>query len=188
MVISRSSVWYVKDCCVQGQGHSEDSHLSKNDCFCHIRAIYLNHLTSWASTLYCCALLPAGMSCEKIGLLPSRSRSQREFSFSQINFVPNLMSYWTFCNNTLMVHYSMRKVWISFFNVKVTVRVQILNNNNKRKDCLFHVFWTADLFTTKPGGDVYHLKSWCCTKCLETPFSIKARVQVLCMSIWQLPQ
>ena len=74
IIISQSVLWKKKDYCTQGQGHSEGS-----KCQCLSRWYLQNCLTFCYQTWYCDALSWARVSCKKIGLLFSKSRSQWRF-------------------------------------------------------------------------------------------------------------
>ena len=78
IIISQSVLWQKLDCCVQGKGHSEGL-----KCKCLSRWYLLNLQIFCYQTWYCDASTWAGVSCKKIGLLFSRSRSQQGLLWSK---------------------------------------------------------------------------------------------------------
>ena len=76
------------DYCIQGQDHSRDS-----KCQCLSRWYLLNHQTFCFQTWYCDASLWAGVSCNKIGSLFSRSKSQQGLIWSKYDNLDCI--FWT---------------------------------------------------------------------------------------------
>ena len=74
--------WAVEklDYCIQGQGHSIGS-----KCQCLSRWYFLNCYRFCYQTWYCDASPCAALSCKKIGLLFSRSKSEQRLIWSKYN-------------------------------------------------------------------------------------------------------
>ena len=94
LIISQSVLWKKMDCCVQGQCHSK----SQNVNVCLSGWYLLNCWTIYLQTWYGDASLWARVSCEKVGLLSSRPRSQWRLTEFKYSFLVHLLNHLSFCN------------------------------------------------------------------------------------------
>ena len=114
------------DCCIQVQGHSENSKwmfvcmiccepLKLTDCCIQVQGHSKN--SKWMFVWMIC--------CEPLKFL-----------------LPNLVWGCNIMNQSVMLG-----DWFLIFMVKVTVKAYII-----QYDCFYHIYWTADPFVTTPEG------------------------------------
>ena len=161
IIISQSVLWKKLDYCFQGQGHREGS-----KCSCLSKWCLLTHQTFCFQTWYCDALLWVRVSCKKIDLPLSRSRSLQELTWSKCdNFY---CIFWTadpFATKLgLIVHYHK----LECFMEKLDCCVQSQGHSKISKYLWIFVQMifseSLSLFATKLCMVMHHYEQDCLSK------------------------
>ena len=142
-------------CYLQGQSHSKGLN-NQNMSFKLLISLQPN------SVWQCSIISRSGVSCDKIGLLRSRLRSQRRFKMS-LNVCPDI--FWTavyFVTNLGMVmqHHEVECLAEKMYLLYSKSRSQ-WGLIWSKYDCFYYFLWSADSFATKLCLMVHHHKPDC---------------------------
>ena len=159
IVRSQSVLWKKLDYYIQGQGHSKGS-----KCLCLSRIYLLNYPTFCFQTWYCVASLWFKVSCKKIDVLFSRSKSLQEIiiMIKIWQFALYFLNCWSFC-------------YQAWFNItyhkpecvmeKLDCCVQGQGHSKMSVNvCSDDIFWIDEPFTTKLGMAMHHCEPDCLSK------------------------